>query len=1465
MDLALRSLQAVSSDIVHLLGRQLERCGPEQLNCPACPSCPLLQCPEPSLSLGTFIVGLLVGVLSAATAGFLWKRVGSRALAYYDPRDDYWHERIMLAHIQDFRFVVLTADWDIYDEDMSQALRLLPLGPRGGLPVPRPQGHILRVDNARLSVELQQLCDEAAQLALDIREEEGLPAPAAPHGVLADGEAGALAEAPAPAALAAAARPAGPAVGGAAAAGALAAAPAAPHRAPAAGALLAPAPPRPAAPPADAVWLAAETRGGFTAGAPIPPELLGADGQPQVVLGDRGVVALASGVSLAVAVADTLEAGAAAVSSSGGDLRTLPVLYSPAGGRSRSFHDAVAKMSTTPFPDWRIKGPRTAAWLLEKISEAGYTPLQRLQELTTYDQLNAGELVVVEILCRRYQLWEELYASSLREAEAGQDAAPWLDERSIFLGQDRSRGSALVCPALESWVAEKLREESAILKERRLRHAAAGAAVAPEAPPRAGDAPGLGASLQGRRGVLNDATSLGFGDDSLTQRDALPIPLSFEALQCLKGFSALDGELSLGQRRKAARCRRQERWMLEGVSALNELGGGGRLADSGGRLSLAQRSALQHLGEVYAAVPPKTEDCTNQEAFQALLGLRPGYADEPAIGARAGYQRGRVSLPSGGAGRVDLVRLLPPHLQSALESGHGLLRSEQEASAALEEADVTCYVDGKLAQRGFDYGRFLLELYDAGIVEVLDYELDRKALGPELAARPKIAFRVRVVPMGWNWAVHFVQSAHLNVLASISPNNQWLVDKQPGTCLSDSSAAAKVLYIDNFAAISTSRETALQVVNDMLGSFTSEGVRASLDLDVVLLGFTLDSKAARWRPAPKKFWRVHGCISHLLEPGRRITGRQLERLVGHVVALLLLRREALSLLSAVYVFIRSTYDRAQPLWPSCRRELRWVLALLPTVFADMERPWHAEVGAFDASPWGAGVCTARWPLSAVQAAGRQPERLRFRGPLASLVAPRDAALAADSIELSDPAALLLGRAAGFAEVSAELLREATWITAVACRWRRQSTIHRLESSAGLLWLRRASRNSRCHGHRLLGLGDNMSMICAHEKGRASDFGLLSGCRCSYAISVACNLKEVRTPQAAPPFGQPSLPEVGGASPTRKRAVGGGESARIRAQLPPPSAQERARLLPRQGFLAANKVRPSTQVLYLKVLRLLTGWLMVDALPDWPVAAWDAALADFLLWAFDQGVARATAARLGAAVLWGHSLAGWKSLHPPGSRPPLPELVVRAAAAWLGHQGEFATALCVMLMFEGYLRPSEALALRAAQLTGPFGSATSAGSHMSVVVHAAELQQPGKTGEMDHTVVLDLPRQQALAWALARLRDSRLGSWHPLWDFDYNLLQRRFGQALAAVGASCLAGTLYSLRHGGASHDRLTASRTLMEVQQRGNWRAFNSVRRYDKHGRVAIEWMKIPAPQRQEIERLAAGLDAACKLYSLQR
>ena len=81
----------------------------------------------------------------------------------------------------------------------------------------------------------------------------------------------------------------------------------------------------------------------------------------------------------------------------------------------------------------------------------------------TYDQLNLGELVVFESIARRYQLWDKVYSSSLREAESGDHSLDCLDERHIFLGHQGSRGHALVCPALEEWVADRLQKEASVL------------------------------------------------------------------------------------------------------------------------------------------------------------------------------------------------------------------------------------------------------------------------------------------------------------------------------------------------------------------------------------------------------------------------------------------------------------------------------------------------------------------------------------------------------------------------------------------------------------------------------------------------------------------------------------------------------------------------------------------------------------------------------------------------------------------------------------------------------------------------------------------------------------------------------------------------------------------------------------------------------------------------------------------
>ena len=71
----------------------------------------------------------------------------------------------------------------------------------------------------------------------------------------------------------------------------------------------------------------------------------------------------------------------------------------------------------------------------------------------------------------KYQMWEEFYAAKLEESESaripGQSSRFQSDERSIFLGQPRSRALALVSPDLEEYVATNLKERASVLKERR--------------------------------------------------------------------------------------------------------------------------------------------------------------------------------------------------------------------------------------------------------------------------------------------------------------------------------------------------------------------------------------------------------------------------------------------------------------------------------------------------------------------------------------------------------------------------------------------------------------------------------------------------------------------------------------------------------------------------------------------------------------------------------------------------------------------------------------------------------------------------------------------------------------------------------------------------------------------------------------------------------------------------------------
>ena len=113
-----------------------------------------------------------------------------------------------------------------------------------------------------------------------------------------------------------------------------------------------------------------------------------------------------------------------------------------------------------------------------------------------------------------------------------------------------------------------------------------------------------------------------------------------------------------------------------------------------------------------------------------------------------------------------------------------------------------------------------------------------------------------------------------------------------------------MLYIDNFAAAATTEDEADRCLSEMEAALGAAGVvfhRDPLEANgrVVLLGFELDDSKQLWRPTRKKFWRAKLALDHFLRQGLLATGAELECLLGHLTAIFLVRRELLSVFSAV--------------------------------------------------------------------------------------------------------------------------------------------------------------------------------------------------------------------------------------------------------------------------------------------------------------------------------------------------------------------------------------------------------------------------------------------------------------------------------------------------------------------------------------------------------------------------------------
>ena len=115
-----------------------------------------------------------------------------------------------------------------------------------------------------------------------------------------------------------------------------------------------------------------------------------------------------------------------------------------------------------------------------------------------------------------------------------------------------------------------------------------------------------------------------------------------------------------------------------------------------------------------------------------------------------------------------------------------------------------------------------------------------------------------------------------------------------------------------------------------------------------LLGHHFSGKSGALRPTQSRFWKVHQSLLYV-ERGGLIGPREFERLLGHVIFVLMLRRPLLSILHHSYRFAQCVHGRVVP-WRSVMREFGLVRSLLVFAFSDLDSTVQPTVVASDSCP-----------------------------------------------------------------------------------------------------------------------------------------------------------------------------------------------------------------------------------------------------------------------------------------------------------------------------------------------------------------------------------------------------------------------------------------------------------------------------------------------------------------------------------
>ena len=166
------------------------------------------------------------------------------------------------------------------------------------------------------------------------------------------------------------------------------------------------------------------------------------------------------------------------------DVRTFEVKFGLNGDRSRNFKETILEMQQVEFNDFPLE-PRTTlpylravsnvfesafgqhlAWVQQSKIPDGDRAIHEDEVLAraidlaiAYGSLNICNLASFELLIRRRQL--------LADAHAYNPSSPSYEGSDHYMGTTHRPGGAIVVPELVKHVADRMHQESQIMKERR--------------------------------------------------------------------------------------------------------------------------------------------------------------------------------------------------------------------------------------------------------------------------------------------------------------------------------------------------------------------------------------------------------------------------------------------------------------------------------------------------------------------------------------------------------------------------------------------------------------------------------------------------------------------------------------------------------------------------------------------------------------------------------------------------------------------------------------------------------------------------------------------------------------------------------------------------------------------------------------------------------------------------------------